>query len=94
MTINQLFTSFQWIRTWPSCIYILKMATEWYNNMRIGFPTLENIGLDIKIILMLQLELKLLRILISVINVGHLRFSRGYGLWIKCIIIDLNSAYL
>ena len=51
-------------------------------------------GLDIKLILILQFELKLIRFSILVINGGHLGFSGGYGLRIKCIIIDLNSAYL
>ena len=62
--------------------------------MRIEYPTFENMGLDIKkIILRLQLEL-LLVFSISVINGVHLGFSGGYGNRIKCIMIDLNSAYL
>ena len=64
------------------------------NNIIIGFPTLKNMGLDIKSILILQLELELLGFKISVINGGHLRFSGGYGLRIKCIMIDSSSAYL
>ena len=36
-------------------IYSFKTAIKWYNNMRIGFTTLENMALDIKSILILHL---------------------------------------
>ena len=59
--------------------------------MKIGSPTLQNIGSDTQIILILQLELKSLGFFISVINDDNLGFSEGYdGLRIKCIMIDLN----
>ena len=64
------------------------MATKSLNNMIIEFPTFQNMGLDIMLIL--QLELKLLVFSISVINGGHLGFLGGYGYRIKCIMIDLN----
>ena len=52
---HQLFINFLYF-WWPSWIYIFRMTTKWYNNMIIGFPTLENMDLDIKIIHILQLD--------------------------------------
>ena len=46
--------------------------------MIICLSTLENMSLNIKIVVILQLKLKLLRISIFLINGAHLGFSEGY----------------